>query len=78
MRGGRARGRCRIPRPKWIPGRASPWPASLPRHSDSARDTVGLRGKPQVDGEGLERSQLQESAKEEESWNEPFLHSWRR
>jgi hypothetical protein len=36
---------------------------------------VGLRGKPRVDGEGLERSQLRESAKEEESWNEPFLHS---
>jgi hypothetical protein len=39
---------------------------------------VGLRGKPRVDGEGMERNQLQESAEEEESWNEPFLRSWRR
>jgi hypothetical protein len=34
---------------------------------------VGLMGKPQVDGEGLERNQLHDRAKEEESWNEPFL-----
>jgi hypothetical protein len=47
-------------------------------HSDGSGEKVGLRGKPQVDGEGLERNQLQESAKEEGNWNEPFLCGWRR
>ena len=37
-----------------------------------------LRGKPQVNGEGLERNEWQESAREEGNWNEPFLRGWRR
>jgi hypothetical protein len=60
VQGGRTRGRCRCSsqdplRPKWMPGRASPWRASLFWHSDDPGEKVEQRGRTQVDKEELEK-----------------------